>query len=141
MYLLDTNTVSDLMRHPGGHVAARLATIDAASVVISPVVACEIAFGLARLEVPRLKTAWSLILAALPIVPMGDELVQPYASVRRALEAAGTPIGPNDLLIAAHALALDAVVVTDNVREFSRVPGLQVENWLVPVDPPGEGPT
>ena len=140
MYLLDTNTVSDLMRHPGGQVAARLATIDAGSVVISPVVACEIAFGLARFEVPRLKTAWSLILAALPIVPMGDELVQPYASVRRALEAAGTPIGPNDLLIA-HALALDAVVVTDNVREFSRVPGLQVENWLVPVDPPGEGPT
>ena len=140
MYLLDTNTVADLMRHPGGQVAARLATIDAGSVVISPVVACEIAFGLARFEVPRLKTAWSLILAALPIVPMGDELVQPYASVRRALEAAGTPIGPNDLLIA-HALALDAVVVTDNVREFSRVPGLQVENWLVPVDPPGEGPT
>jgi tRNA(fMet)-specific endonuclease VapC len=53
-----------------------------------------------------------------------------YASLRTALERAGTPIGANDMLIAAHALATDSILVTDNVKEFSRVPGLKIENWL-----------
>jgi tRNA(fMet)-specific endonuclease VapC len=130
MFLLDTNIISDLMRRPDGVVARRLATMTTSSVVLCPVVVCEIAAGLARVQSPRLEAAWSLIRSCWEVVPMGGEVAPAYASVRRALEASGMPIGPNDLLIAAHALALEAVVVTDNVREFSRVAGLRVENWL-----------
>ena len=64
------------------------------------------------------------------IVPFAEPADQVYAELRAHLERAGTPIGPHDLLIAAHALALDLTLVTDNLREFSRVPDLRVENWL-----------
>jgi tRNA(fMet)-specific endonuclease VapC len=130
MFLLDTNIISDLMRRPEGAVARRLASLTTSSIVLCPVVACEIAAGLARVQSPRLEAAWSLIRSRWKVVPLGGEVAPAYASLRRALEASGMPIGPNDLLIAAHALTLEAVVVTDNVREFSRVPGLRVENWL-----------
>jgi tRNA(fMet)-specific endonuclease VapC len=63
-------------------------------------------------------------------VGLQDLTLKPEARIRAVLEAAGTPIGPNDLLIAAHALSLGATLVTDNLREFARVPGLAVENWL-----------
>lgn len=65
-----------------------------------------------------------------PILPMEMPADEAYASVRLALEKIGKPIGTNDLLIAAHALALDATLVTDNESEFARIPGLKIENWL-----------
>ncbi|MHB1292986.1 MAG: PIN domain-containing protein, partial [Sulfuricella sp.] len=64
------------------------------------------------------------------ILPLETPVEEHYADIRNKLERAGTPIGPNDLLIASHARALGLTLVTDNVREFSRVPGLAVENWL-----------
>lgn len=70
------------------------------------------------------------VLAALEIAPFEADADRHYATIRRALQRKGMPIGANDLLIAAHARALDAVCVTDNVSEFKRVPGLKVENWL-----------
>lgn len=63
-------------------------------------------------------------------LPLDDAVISHYCATRLALERIGKPIGPNDLFIAAHALALDLPLVTDNLREFSRVPGLRVENWL-----------
>jgi tRNA(fMet)-specific endonuclease VapC len=67
---------------------------------------------------------------SLEILPLGSEVAERYAHIRTALERLGTPIGPNDTLIAAHALALDCTLVTGNEGEFRRVPGLRVENWL-----------
>jgi tRNA(fMet)-specific endonuclease VapC len=70
------------------------------------------------------------LLEVLDVLPLDIDTDSHYAEIRVKLEAAGTPIGPNDLLIAAHARSLDLILVSANVREFSRVPGLSVENWL-----------
>lgn len=118
--LLDANAISDLMRHPHGVVARRLTSVTGDQAITSVVVECEIGFGLARRPSPRLEERWLRLRDAIPIV----------AGPRAALERAGARISPNDLLIAAHALALEAVVATDHVREFSRVAGLRVGHWL-----------
>lgn len=132
-YLLDTNIVSDLMRRPRGSVAQRLAREGLEHVALSIVVACELRFGIARMPGHRLMPRLELIFGHLPVLPLDVPAEIHYAEIRRALEHAGTPIGPNDLIIAAHARALGATLVTDNVREFARVPGLAVENWLAEV--------
>jgi tRNA(fMet)-specific endonuclease VapC len=129
-YLLDTNIVSDLARHPDGVVAKRIAEVGAERIAISLIVACEIRFGLAKSTSAKLKQNVEAILAHLEILPLESPLEEHYADIRAALEAAGTPIGPNDLLIAAHAKALGMTLVTHNMSEFERVPGLVVENWL-----------
>jgi tRNA(fMet)-specific endonuclease VapC len=71
-----------------------------------------------------------VLLGALTVRPLESDVERVYAAIRVALEKRGTPIGAHDMLIAAHARALDAVCVTDNVAEFKRVPALKVENWL-----------
>lgn len=129
-YLLDTNIVSDLLRHPRGSVAQRLLRKSAGRVALSIVVAAELRFGVAKSLHPQLGERLELILERLVVLPLETPVEHHYAEIRSALERAGTPIGPNDLFIAAHARALGAIVVTDNVREFARVPGLVVENWL-----------
>ena len=129
-YSLDTNVVSDLARHPRGRVADHLARVGVTRVGISIIVVCEIRFGLAKQGGHKLHRHLDLILQALPVLPLEPPVETHYAHVRHGLEQAGTPIGPNDLLIAAQALALDLTLVTGNTREFSRVPGLRVENWL-----------
>jgi tRNA(fMet)-specific endonuclease VapC len=137
-FLLDTNTVSELLRSPTGAVAASAARVD--GLCTNVVVACEVAFGLRRREGKRidvLRAQWEALKSTIPVLEIDDSVVDHYAAVRMSLEAAGSPIGSNDLLIAAHALSMGAVVVTNNIREFSRVPGLQIENWLTPV-PAGE---
>ena len=129
-YLLDTNIVSDLMRRPQGRVAQRLTAVGIETVAVSIVVACELRFGLAKSGAHRLAQHLEVILDQIPALPLEAPVEQHYADIRSTLERAGTPIGPNDLLIAAHARALGLVLVTDNGREFARVPGLMVENWL-----------
>lgn len=129
-YLLDTNIVSDLMRRPQGCVAQRMAAAGIESIAVSIVVACELRFGLAKNPARRLAQRLDLVLGQLPVLPLEPPVEEHYADIRHALERAGTPIGPNDLLIAAHARTLGLVLVTDNVREFARVPDLVVENWL-----------
>ena len=138
LYLLDTNIVSHLARNPNGPVQQRIATVYAAhgpqAIAISFIVASELRFGLAKCESHRLKHNVESILQELVILPMEPPIDLHYADIRLTLERAGTPIGPNDLFIAAHARAFNAVCVTDNIREFSRVPGLVVENWLDTTD-------
>jgi tRNA(fMet)-specific endonuclease VapC len=129
-YLLDTNIVSDLVRHPAGLVMRHIAQIGAEQVCISIIVACEARFGAAKSGSQRLAKQLELVLGQLESLPLETPVEEHYADIRNMLERAGTPIGPNDLLIAAHARALGLTLVTDNVREFSRVPGLVVENWL-----------
>lgn len=129
-YLLDTNIVSDLIRRPTGAVAACISRVGEASVVTSIVVTAELRFGVQRRGSARLARQLEAVLAVLPTLPLKRDVDRHYADIRTELERQGTPIGANDLLIAAHARAIDAILVTDNVREFSRVPSLSVENWL-----------
>ena len=129
-YLLDTNIVSDMARHPNGPLARRVMLAGVERIGISVVVACEIRFGLVKRPQPRLARHIEQLLDHFSLLNLESPVEQHYADIRNALERAGTPIGPNDLLIAAHARALGLTLVTDNLREFSRVPGLAVENWL-----------
>lgn len=129
-YLLDINIVSDLARHPDGSAARRIAEIGSEHIAIGIVVACEIRFGLAKSQSARLTHNVEQILEQIEILPLEAPVDEHYADIRLYLERAGTPIGPNDLLIAAQARALEMTLVTNNESEFRRVPGLTVENWL-----------
>lgn len=129
-FLLDTDTVSDLVRNPGGPVARMVAHHGEATVCTSIVVAAELRFGAHKRGSIRLERQLESVLRGLDILPLEPPAGRRYAELRIALERAGTPIGPNDMLIAAHAIALDLVLVTGNVREFSRVPALDALDWL-----------
>ncbi|MGD9968406.1 MAG: type II toxin-antitoxin system VapC family toxin [Hyphomonadaceae bacterium] len=129
-YLLDTNIVSDLVRYPQGRTQKKIAELGEDAVATSVIVAAELRYGAAKKGSTRLATQLETILNALEVIPFEAPADAAYGDVRIALEAAGTPIGGNDLLIAAQALALNFVLVTDNEREFRRVGGLNVENWL-----------
>lgn len=138
-WLLDTNIVSHAMRYPTSPLALRIQQLSAeapARICTSLVVECELAFGLSKLGPTRqaslLSAKIDTMLKFVRPMPMDASLTPHYASIRTHLESQGTPIGPNDTLIAAHALALDCTLVTDNETEFRRVPGLRVENWLAP---------
>jgi len=128
-FLLDTNIISDLVRHPQGVVADCLKREGEKSICTSIVVASELRFGAEKSGSRRLANQLEVILSAIQIFPLEEPADHEYARLRTYLESRGTPIGPNDMLIAAHALALDCTVVTANEQEFSRVPGLKVENW------------
>jgi tRNA(fMet)-specific endonuclease VapC len=130
LYLLDTNIVSDLVKHPTGKVAQRIAEVGESSVCTSIVVASELRFGAEKSSSSRLKQQVSRILELMVVLPLDSPVEFYYAEIRAYLEREGTPIGANDLLIAVHGLALNLTLVTANVREFSRVPNLVVENWL-----------
>jgi tRNA(fMet)-specific endonuclease VapC len=129
-YLLDTNTLSDLIRRPQGRIADRIAEVGEDRVVTSIVVACELRYGAAKRNSSRLTRQVEAVLGAITVMPLESGMDRHYAAIRAALEKHGTPIGANDLLIAAHAQALQATIVTANVAEFRRVTRLKVENWL-----------
>jgi tRNA(fMet)-specific endonuclease VapC len=129
-YLLDTNIISDLVRKPTGKVFQRVSKAAEDSICTSIIVACELRFGATKIGSVRLQQQLEQILQLIPILPLDRPVERQYAEIRTHLERQGTPIGPNDLLIAAHALTLGLTVVTANLREFSRVPTLNVENWL-----------
>lgn len=129
-YLLDTNCLSDLIRNPDGRVTRRLAVVSEAAVCTSIVVACELRYGVAKKGSTRLAARVEQMLASIEVLPLDKDADRHYADVRAHRARAGQPIGPNDLLIAAHARALDLSLVTDNQQEFARGPGLSLENWL-----------
>ena len=135
LYLLDTNIISDMMRNPQGRANLQLEVRIAQSksplrVCTSVVVDCEVRYGLRRKSSSKLHQAYTNLLQIVEVLPL-DALVTPhYASLRARLEQAGKSIGANDSLIAAHALALGATLITADA-EFSRVPDLALENWLV----------
>lgn len=133
LYLLDTNIVSQMMRDAAGQAMQRVRALlqsEADSrLCTSVIVECELQFGIRRTSNPRWKARFAEAMALLDVMPLDETVCEPYARLRTELEQAGTPIGANDCLIAAHALALGATLVT-NDAEFARVPGLSVENWL-----------
>lgn len=129
-YLLDTNILSDLIRRPGGTIAEHSAAVGEKSIATSVIVAAELRYGAQKSGSQKLAERIDLILSAISVLPFETPADRHYAKIRDHLAHQGTPIGPNDLLIAAHALALDLTLVTGNEREFARVPSLKVENWL-----------
>jgi tRNA(fMet)-specific endonuclease VapC len=133
VYLLDTNIISALMKDRTGAITANVRTwaqrLPDCRLVTSVVVQYELLFGLARHGTSRLQTAYDIQMNQLPVLPLDAAVGPHYARLRTHLENAGTPIGANDTLIAAHALALGATLITADA-EFSRVPGLALENWL-----------
>ena len=129
-YLLDTNILSDLVRNPQGVIAAKIAKAGEDTVCTSIIAAAALRYGAIKSNSAKLAERIDLILSALEILPLETPADYRYAALRHHLTRQGTPIGPNDLLIAAHALAIDLTVITANVAEFSRVPGLKIENWL-----------
>ncbi|HEX6120865.1 MAG TPA: type II toxin-antitoxin system VapC family toxin [Dongiaceae bacterium] len=130
MFLLDTNALSTLVRDPQGKVAAHIAAVGESNICTSIIVAAELRYGAAKRASARLARQLDLILKAMEIIPFESPMDRVYAELRNALEKRGRPIGGNDLIIAAQALALEATLVTDNVKEFEQVPGLNLENWV-----------
>ena len=129
-FLLDTNILSDLLRRPQGPVAKVIRRAGERSICTSVVVAGELRFGAARTGSKRLQRQVDQLLSAIEVLSLEEPADRHYAKIRKSLESRGRPIGPNDLLIAAHALAEDCTLVTANEAEFSRVPSLKMENWL-----------
>jgi tRNA(fMet)-specific endonuclease VapC len=129
-YLLDTNILSDLVRHPQGMVMKRIARVGEDQVCTSIVVAAELRYGAAKKGSARLSAQLEAVLNAIEIMPLEAPADRSYAGLRARLEREGTPIGGNDMLIAAQVLSLGYCIVTDNEREFARVPELVCENWL-----------
>jgi tRNA(fMet)-specific endonuclease VapC len=129
-YLLDTNTISSLLRDPHGRVAQTISAVGEKSVCTSIIVASELRYGARKRGSARLSHHVDVILSAMELLPFEAPADELYARIRDDLERAGTPIGPNDMLIAAQALCHGLVVVTANDREFLRIHDLAVENWL-----------
>jgi len=130
LYMLDTNVMSAIMHDPFGSAATRLQQTSRDERALSIIVAAELRFGIAKRSSKVLARRFEALIAEIPIFPFHAPADKTYAELRTKLEKQGTPVGANDMLIAAHALALDAMLVTGNAREFSRIEGLKVENWL-----------
>lgn len=128
--MLDTNALSELIRYPRGPLTQRLAGLVPDAVCTSIGVACELRFGARRRGSATLTQGVEQLLAALMVLPLDEPADEHYADIRAAPERAGTPIGGHDLLIAAHARSRRLTLVTHNLREFERVSGLAVEDWL-----------
>lgn len=129
-YMLDTNVLIHAIKHKPESVLKRLTALDPEDVCISAITYAELRHGVEKSAArERNGLALDLMLVRIDIAPFTSETAERYGEVRAALEHSGTPIGPLDTLIAAHALSLGLMLVTSNVREFSRVEGLSVEDW------------
>ncbi|MGV2123332.1 type II toxin-antitoxin system VapC family toxin [Agrobacterium vitis] len=129
-YMLDTNIISDVVRNPMGRAADVMHGLNRDDICLSSIVLSEILFGIQRKGSERLTRLVEGVLERIAVIAYDDLAGRHYAEIRTPLEKQGTPIGATDLFIAAHALSLDMVLVTNNTREFARVPGLKLENWL-----------
>ena len=128
-FLLDTNIVSALLRDPQGSIARKIKGVGEDAISTSIIVAAELRFGAKKRGLEELTRRVNAVLNALTILPFVSPADDIYAAIRAHLEEKGTPIGPNDLLIAASAIAQNCILVTKNTREFSRVPGLAIVDW------------
>lgn len=126
---LDTNICSYILRRHPASMIERFAALDRQQLWLSAIVAAELRFGAAKLASPKFSAAIEAWLAGFDVRPWPVQAAHHYAQLRASLERAGQPVGGMDMLIAAHAMAEDSVVITHNAREFHRVPGLAVEAW------------
>ena len=129
-YMLDTNICIYAIKNRPAAVIEALRAHEAAGIGISSISVAELYFGAQKSGSTRNLTALKQFLEPLEVADVDLAAAQIYGRVRATLEAKGTPIGPLDTLIAAHALALDVTLVSNNIREFARVLGLRLENWV-----------
>jgi len=130
-YMLDTNICIALIKRKPPRALRRFDRLSAGDVGISTITLAELRYGIAKSQhVEKNRQALEEFLLPLEVADLDESAALSYGTVRARLESAGRPIGPLDTQIGAHALSLDAVLVTDNAAEFRRIKGLKVENWL-----------
>lgn len=130
-YLLDTNTCIYIKNHRPAEVLARFTKLPPGKVAMSAITYGELCFGAEKSSKPKeSRHILEQLIALIPALPLDDIVSIHYGKIRQHLQASGKPIGNNDLWIAAHALANKLILVTNNVAEFERVPGLRIENWV-----------
>jgi len=131
MYLLDTDICSYILREKPEQVRRKFTALPAESLHVSVITAAELLYGVKRST--HIRTNEEIVtdfLSRLTLLAWTMEAATAYASLRAQLEKQGTPIGNMDMLIAAHALSLGAIIVTNNVKHFEKVQGLAIENWV-----------
>jgi len=130
-FMLDTNICIYLIKRKPAVVLARFKQSDISEISISSITLSELFYGVSKSSKPEQNfMALTQFVAPLEILPYGGEATQYYGELRARLEKRGTPIGALDMLIAAHALSIDSTLVTNNEKEFDRVPNLKIENWV-----------
>lgn len=130
-FMLDTNICVDIIRRRSDRILRRIQRLPPDDLCLSSVTLCELEYGAAKSADPaRNRLALAEFMTPISVAPHDDGVAPVYGRVRTALERAGTPIGPLDTMIAAHALSLGLTLVTNNEREFRRVIGLKVQNWV-----------
>ena len=129
-YMLDTNICIYAIKHKPEQVFMRLQEHDPIDICISSATYAELVHGVEKSKaIEKNRVALALLLANIEIMNFDSLAAESYGKIRADLEKAGTPIGPLDMMIAGHAMALDYTVVTNNTKEFERVNGLKLENW------------
>ena len=130
-YLLDTNICVYIKNHRPAEVLVRFSKLPPGKVVMSAITYGELCFGAAKSSKPKeSQQILERLIVLIPVLPLDATASMHYGKIRQSLQASGRPIGNNDLWIAAHALAGKLILVTNNMAEFKRVPGLKVENWV-----------
>ncbi len=130
-YMLDTNIIIYVIKHRPAAVFRRFQELSPSDFGISSITMAEMEYGISKSGRPEQnRIAFNLFISGIDVLPFDDAAAEEYGLIRADLEKSGTPIGPNDLLIAAHAKSRGLILVTNNTREFDRVDGLTVENWV-----------
>lgn len=129
-YLFDTNILSALIKQPASPLADRVFTLDREMFCTSIIVASELRYGAVKKGSRKLSSRVEQLLEQIDIIPLQIDVSHHYAAIRTPLESTGKPIGSNDLFIASLCLSLGLTLITANIREFTRVPGLMAENWF-----------
>ncbi|CAG5070078.1 Ribonuclease VapC2 [Dyadobacter sp. CECT 9623] len=130
-YLLDTNIVAYIIKKRPIEVLHKLQTLDWRDIAISSIVVAELWYGVEKSQLTEQnKAALEAFLKPFTIIDFDEQAAETYALIRADLESKGKIIGANDLLISAHALSHELILVTNNVKEFERVGGLKIENWI-----------
>ena len=130
-FMLDTNTCIYIIKRKPPDVIKRFILTEISQIGISSITLSELSYGVSKSSKPEQnQIALAQFIAPLEILPYGDDAAQYYGTLRTHLEKHGTPIGSLDMLIAAHALSADCSLVTNNEKEFIRIPNLKIENWV-----------
>lgn len=130
-YMLDTNICVYAIKHKPAEVIERLVALNAEDVCISSITYAELMYGVSKSKTPsKNRLAFSLFLSPFTVLDYDQDAAMEYGDIRAGLENLGTPIGPMDTLIAAHARSQGLILVTHNTREFNRVQDLMVEDWV-----------
>jgi len=133
MYMLDTNICIYLIKNNPPHVRTHFERLNPGDILLSSIVLAELMYGISKSQQKKRNlAALEMFLMPLDIVSFDAQATEQYGDIRANLEQSGQVIGGNDLLIAAHALSLDVTLVSNNIKEFSRVVGLRLENWAEP---------